>query len=63
MIGGAGRVLRHVMVQAAVIASHHNPVLKAFANRLSAAGKPHKVVIIAVARKLTTIANAIIMSR
>ncbi|QCO54582.1 transposase [Pseudorhodobacter turbinis] len=58
-IGGGRRLLRRVMFQAALVASHHNPVLKIFANRLRAAGKPHKVVITAVARKLVTIVNAL----
>ncbi len=62
-IGGGRRLLRHVMFQAALVASHHNPLLKTFADRLRAAGKPHKVVIIAVARKLVTIANALCKSR
>lgn len=51
------------MFQAALVASHHNPVLKPFADRLRAAGKPHRVVITAVARKLVTIANALCKSR
>jgi transposase len=50
------------MFQAALVASHHNPVLKLFADRLRDAGKPHKVVITAVARKLVTIVNALIKS-
>ena len=62
-IGGGRRRLRHVMFQAALVASHHNPVLKRFADRLRAAGKPHKVVIIAVARKLVTIVNALCKTR
>ena len=62
-IGGGRRLLRHVMFQAALVASHHNPVLKTFADRLRAAGKPHKVVITAVARKLVTIVNALVKSR
>ena len=62
-IGGGRRQLRHVMFQAALVASHHNPVLKIFADRLRAAGKPHKVIITAVARKLVTIANALCKSR
>ena len=61
-IGGGRRMLRHVMFQAALVASHHNPILKTFADRLRAAGKPHKVVITAVARKLVTIVNALIKS-
>lgn len=62
-IGGGRRMLRHVMFQAALVASHHNPVLKTFADRLRAGGKPHKVVIVAVARKLVTIVNALCKSR
>lgn len=62
-IGGGRRLLRHVMFQAALVASHHNPVLKTFADRLRSAGKPHKVVITAVARKLITILNALCKSR
>jgi len=62
-IGGGRRLLRHVMFQAALVASHHNPVLKTFADRLRAAGKPHKVVITAVARKLVTIVNALCKTR
>jgi transposase len=62
-IGGGRQLLRHVMFQAALVASYHNPVLKPFADRLRAAGKPHKVVVTAVARKLVTIANAICKSR
>ncbi|SMD03310.1 IS110 family transposase [Primorskyibacter flagellatus] len=58
-IAGGRRLLRHAMFQAALVASHHNPVLKTFADRLRAAGKPHKVVITAVARKLVTIVNAL----
>jgi transposase len=61
-IAGGRRLLRHVMFQAALVASHHNPTLKSFADRLRAAGKPHKVVITAVARKLVTIVNALIKS-
>ena len=51
------------MFQAALVASHHNPVLKAFADRLRDAGKPHKVIIVAVARKLVTIVNALCKSQ
>jgi transposase len=62
-IGGGRRLLRHVMFQAALVASYHNPVLKAFADRLRNAGKPHKVIVTAVARKLVTIVNALCKSR
>ncbi|MCV6594702.1 MAG: IS110 family transposase [Silicimonas sp.] len=62
-IAGGRRLLRNVMFQAALVASHHNPVLKVFADRFRAAGKPHKVVITAVARKLVTLANALCKTR
>ncbi|WBU56207.1 transposase [Paracoccus sediminicola] len=58
-IGGGRRLLRHVMLQAALVAAHHNPVLKTFADRLRQAGKPQKVIITNVARKLVTMANAL----
>lgn len=58
-IGGGRRQVRHVLFQAALVAAQHNPVLRVFAKRLRERGKPHKVIITAVARKLLTIANAI----
>lgn len=59
-IAGGRRSLRHVMFQAALAAACHNPVLKPVAKRLKERGKPHKLVIIAIARRLVAIANAII---
>lgn len=59
-IAGGRRSLRHVLFQAALAAACHNPVLKPVAKRLKERGKPHKLVIIAIARRLVTIANAII---
>jgi transposase len=44
----------------AMVAVKHNPILKAFYERLIAAGKPKMVALIAVARKLLTILNAVI---
>ena len=61
-IAGGRRALRHVLYQAALAAACHNPVLKLVAQRLKARGKPHKVVIVAIARSLATIANAILKS-
>ncbi|MBO9479717.1 transposase [Shimia sp. R11_0] len=61
-IGGGRRRLRHLIFQAVLVASHHNPALKTLADRLRDAGKPHKLVINAVARKLVTIVNALIKS-
>ncbi|MDX2484864.1 MAG: transposase, partial [Pseudodonghicola sp.] len=57
-IAGGRRALRHVLFQAALAAACHNPVLKTVAKRTKEHGKPHKVVIIAIARRLITIANA-----
>lgn len=62
-IAGGRRALRHVIFQAGLAAAHHNPDLKSFADRLRKAGKPHKVIIIAVTRKLVTISNALCKSR
>jgi len=40
-----------------------NPPLKAFYAQLKARGKPHKVALIAVARKLLTMLNAMLRDR
>jgi transposase len=56
-----GRVsVRGAVYMATLAARQFNPALKTFADRLAAAGKPAKVVLIAVARKLLVIANAIL---
>jgi transposase len=47
---------------AALTARRYNPALRAFAERLEAAGKRPKVILAAVARKLLVIANAILRS-
>ena len=60
MIGGGRPQVRTAIFMAALVASRHNPILKAFRDKLIAAGKPKIVAIIAVARKLLTILNAII---
>jgi len=59
-IGGGRTVVRTVLFMGAMVAKRHNPLLKAFFDRLRAAGKPKMVALIAVARKLLTILNAII---
>lgn len=59
-IGGGRAVVRTALFMGAMVAKRHNPVLKAFFDRLVAAGKPKMVALIAVARKLLTILNAII---
>ncbi len=57
--GGRGDV-RAVLYMATVTAKTHNPAISDFYNRLTAAGKPPKVVITACMRKLLTILNAMI---
>jgi transposase len=59
-IGGGRSKVRQVLFMAALVASRFNPVLKAFRDRLVAAGKPRIVAIVATMRKLLTILNAII---
>ena len=59
-IGGGRAVVRTALFMGAMVAKRHNPVLKAFFDRLVAAGKPKMVALIAVARKLLTILNAIL---
>jgi transposase len=59
-IGGGRTVVRTVLFMGAMVAKRHNPVLKAFFDRLVAAGKPKMVALIAVARKLLTVLNAIL---
>lgn len=44
----------------ALVASRRNPELKAFRDKLVAQGKPKMVALVATARKLLTILNAII---
>ncbi len=55
--GGRAEV-RRCLYLAGFIASRYDPRLRAFRTRLEAAGKPPKVAIVAVARKLLTILNA-----
>ncbi len=56
-----GRVeVRTLLFMAAMTAARHNVFLKAFSDRLKAKGKPPKVRLVAVARKLLTIANAVV---
>lgn len=58
--GGGRTAARTSLFMAALVAARHNPALKTFHQRLIAAGKPKMVAVIAVARKLLTILNAIL---
>lgn len=57
--GGRGDV-RAVLYMATLVAKRHNSVIKAFYARLTTAGKPAKVALVACMRKLLTILNAMI---
>ncbi|HEY6256444.1 MAG TPA: IS110 family transposase [Xanthobacteraceae bacterium] len=59
-IGGGRTTVRSAVFMGALVGKKHNPVLKAFFDRLIAAGKPKMVALIAAARKLLTILNAIL---
>ena len=52
--------MRAVLYMATLTAVRFNPAIKAFYQRLSAAGKPHKVALTACMRKLLTILNIMV---
>jgi transposase len=60
LIGGGRGVARTALFMGAMVAARYNPTLKAFRDRLVAAGKPKLVALIATARKLLIILNAIL---
>jgi transposase len=57
--GGRAR-LRSALYMAAFAAKRHNPVIKAFYQRLCAKGKPFKVAMVACMRKLLSIINVML---
>ena len=59
-IWGGRHDVRSVLYMGALTAMRHNPAIKAFAQRLKAAGKPSKVVLTACMRKLLTMMNTMI---
>jgi transposase len=59
-IAGGRASVRSAVFMGALAATRHNPQLRDFHQRLIAAGKPKMVALIAVARKLLTILNAIL---
>lgn len=62
-ISGGRAAPRSALFMGAMVAARHNITLKAFYQRLVDAGKPKRVAIIATARKLLTILNAIIRDK
>src|SRR5437016_5790173 len=63
MIGGGRPAARSAIFLAALSAIRCNPVLRAFYQRLLAQGKPKMVALIAVARKIVTILNAMLRDK
>jgi transposase len=58
---GQGRDgLRPILFMAALSAARANPTMRAFAERLINEGKPKRLVLVAVARKLVVLANALL---
>lgn len=62
-IAGGRPHVRRVLYMAALVAIRHNPAIAAFYARLTAAGRPKKVALVAAMRKLLTILNAILRER
>jgi len=62
-IGGGRAPVRAALYMAALVAMRWNPILKPVAERLRAAGKRPKLIVVAIARKLLVILNAIIRER
>jgi transposase len=59
-VSGGRAQIRTVLYMAALVAVHHNSVLKAFYQRLLQMGKPRKLALTAAMRKLLVILNAIL---
>lgn len=59
-VRGGRASIRAILYMAALTGSRFNPVLKAFYERLLAAGKPKKLALTAVAHKLLIILNAMV---
>jgi transposase len=62
-IGGGRKRVRDAMYMGSLNAVRRDPILKSFYQKLRAAGKPAKLALIAVARKLLTILNAMLRDR
>jgi transposase len=59
-IRGGRAEVRQTLYMAAFSARNDNPIIRRFAKRLEAAGKPFKVVLTACMRKLLTILNTLV---
>jgi len=61
-IAGGRAALRSSLYMAALVAQSRNPKLRAFAQALRARGKPNKLILTALMRRLIVILNAVIAS-
>ncbi len=61
-IFGGRRHVHHGLYMAALVAARHNPILRAFYQRLRAAGKPAKLALTATMRKLLIVLNSAVKS-
>jgi transposase len=61
--GGRERLRKSIYTAALAAAFHWNPQLRVIYRRLIAAGKPHKVALVACARKLIIYANTVVERR
>jgi len=59
-VWGGRATTRAVLYMATLVASRHNPVIRAHYTHLLAVGKPKKVALVACVRKLLTILNAVL---
>lgn len=62
LTSGGRSSVRRVLYMAALVATQHNPAIKAFYVRLLTKGKPKKLALVAAMRKLLTIINQLIMN-
>lgn len=61
-VWGGRAAVRAVLYMAALVATRHNPLIRAFYARLCAAGKPKKVALVACMHKLLLLCNSVLRS-
>jgi transposase len=62
-IRGGRKAVRNILYMAALTGARANPRLAAMRTRLNAAGKPPKLVLVALMRKLLSILNAVLRNQ
>jgi transposase len=60
MINGGRAHVRATLYMGAIVAMRHNPIIKAFYDRLIERGKPKKLAITACVHKMLVILNAMV---